>query len=461
MDEDWAKKLLTIVIGSIVLFTILICQTQEIEKNLMENGTKQETAEQKETEWETQGGQGEESTQTGSGQTEEATDGQPVFVYGQEENPILRVLIKNANYAGEYHERLRIYGDQGFSLTYDDVEEEYGAGEILEIERGTYETVGKIRIEPKEGGRICILDLQRNQEEPMYRGSLEITRYPEGMRVINVVHMEDYLCGVVPSEMPASYPIEALKAQAVCARSYAHKSKEYSQGMYDLDDSTSYQVYNNFPENDNTTNAVEQTRGEVMLQDGEVVDARYYSTSCGVKLGQDLSQEPAFEAFLSQNSDTAYEKEEPWYRWKAEVSLEQLRKAVLEQWNTDVGQICGVYVSEREKNGCAKKLVITGSFQELVIEGEYNIRMVLSPKFFPVVNQIDSGAVGMSLLPSGFFYLEPKKEEEVLCGYTIYGGGYGHGIGMSQNGAKQMALNDMDYREILSYFYGDIEITSW
>ena len=103
-------------------------------------------------------------------------------------------------------------------------------------------------------------------------------------------------------------------------------------------------------------------------------------------------------------------------------------------------------------------MIISGSFQELTIEGEYNIRMVLSPKFFPVVNQAESGAVGMNLLPSGFFYLEPKRENYTLQGYTIYGGGYGHGIGMSQNGAKQMALNDMGYREILSYFYGDMEI---
>lgn len=455
MDEDWVKKLLTIVIGSIVLFTILICQTQEIEKNLIKETGKQETVREKETE-----NREEEQQEEKSEQTEEATDGQPVFVYGQEENPILRVLIKNANYAGEYHEKVRIYGDEGFYVNYDDKQEEYEPGEILEIQRGTYETVGKIKITPKEEGRICILDLQRSQEEPMYHGSIEITRYPEGMRVINVVRMEEYLCGVVPSEMPASYPLEALKAQAVCARSYAQKSKECSQGTYDLDDSTSYQVYNNLPENENSTKAVEETRGEVMMQEGEIVDARYYSTSCGVKRDQDLSQEPAFEAFLSQDSDTAYESEEPWYRWKAEVSLKQLRKAVLEQWNTDVGEINGIYVTEREKSGCAKTLVVAGSFQELTIEGEYNIRLVLSPKFFPVINQIDSGAVGMNLLPSGFFYLEPKKEEGNLAGYTIYGGGYGHGIGMSQNGAKQMALNQMDYNEILAYFYGDVQIVS-
>ncbi len=452
MDEDWVKKLLTIMIGSIVLFTILICQTQEIEKNLIGDLAGQETIKQ-----ETEKKQEEEDVQ----QTEEKEQGQPVVVKGQEENPTLRVLIKSANYAGDYHEKVTIYGDQGFTVNYDENQEEYEAGEILEIQKETYETTGKIKIEPKKGGKICILNLQRNQEEPMYRGILEITRHSQGLQVINVVKMEDYLLSVVPSEMPASYPLEALKAQAVCARSYAQKSMQNSQGGYDLDDSTSYQVYNNLPENENSTKAVEETRGEVMMQNGEIIDARYYSTSCGVSRYQDLSEEPAFEAFLSNASETAYESEEPWYRWKAEVSLEQLREAVLEQWNTDVGEISGIYVTEREKNGCAKTMVVAGSYQELTIEGEYHIRLVLSPKFFPVVNQIDSGAVGMNLLPSGFFYLEPKREDGILYGYTIYGGGYGHGIGMSQNGAKQMALNEMDYQEILSYFYGEIQITSW
>lgn len=449
MDEDWVKKLFTIVIGSIVLFTVLICQTEQIEKNLV-----RETSGQKKEKQMVQKKQQEKKIQS----AKEGAEGQPILIKGEEENPTVRILIKSANYAGEYHQKVSICADKGFLLSYDGKEEEYLAEEILEIEKGTYETAGKIKIYPKEDGKICILNLERSQERPMYRGSFEITRHPEGLRVINVIKMEEYLYGVVPSEMPASYPLEALKAQAVCARSYAKKIIENSQEEYDLDDSTSYQVYNNFPENENATRAVEETKGEVMRREDEILDAQYYSTSCGVRRDQDLSQEPAFEAFLSQASDTAYESEEPWYRWKADVSLEQLHESVLQQWNIDVGEISGVYVTEREKNGCAKTLIVSGSFQELSIEGEYNIRKVLSPKFFPVINQQDSGAVGMNLLPSGFFYLEPKREEYTLKGYTIYGGGYGHGIGMSQNGAKHMALNDMGYREILSYFYGDMEI---
>jgi len=252
MDEDWVKKLLTIVIGSIVLFTVLICQTEQIEKNLV-----RETSGQKKEEQMVQKKKKEKNTQD----TKE--ESQTILIKGEEENPTVRILIKSANYAGEYHQKVSICAEKGFILSYDGKEEEYKEEEILEIEKGTYETTGKIKIYPKEDGKICILNLERSQEKPMYRGSFEITRHPEGLRVINIVKMEEYLCGVVPSEMPASYPLEALKAQAVCARSYKKKIIENSQAEYDLDDSTSYQVYNNFPENENATKAVEETKGEI------------------------------------------------------------------------------------------------------------------------------------------------------------------------------------------------------
>ena len=97
MDEDWVKRLLTIVIGSIVLFTVLICQTEQIEKNLIREtvGQKTETqmVQRKQTEKKIQ-------------ETEESSEGQPISIKGEEENPTVRVLIKSASYAGEYHQKV-------------------------------------------------------------------------------------------------------------------------------------------------------------------------------------------------------------------------------------------------------------------------------------------------------------------------------------------------------------------
>ena len=89
------------------------------------------------------------------------------------------------------------------------------------------------------------------------------------------------------------------------------------------------------------------------------------------------------------------------------------------------------------------------------MEGEYSIRKFLSPLYTPVIAQDGYEADGMSLLPSAFFYFVPEYEEGTLTGYTLKGGGYGHGIGLSQNGAKGMADAGLDYTEILSEYYGD------
>ena len=114
MDEDWVKKLLTIVIGSIVLFTVLICQTEQIEKNLV-----RETSGQKKEEQMVQKKKKEKNTQD----TKE--ESQTILIKGEEENPTVRILIKSANYAGEYHQKVSICAEKGFILSYDGKEEEY------------------------------------------------------------------------------------------------------------------------------------------------------------------------------------------------------------------------------------------------------------------------------------------------------------------------------------------------
>lgn len=104
--------------------------------------------------------------------------------------------------------------------------------------------------------------------------------------MVNELPLEEYLYSVVPSEMPASYPLEALKAQAICARTYAygHMSRAgYPRYGAHVDDSTSYQVYNNITEADSATTAVKETYGQMILTDeGTVANTYYYSTSCGV-----------------------------------------------------------------------------------------------------------------------------------------------------------------------------------
>ena len=119
---------------------------------------------------------------------------------------------------------------------------------------------------------------------PSYRGDFEIHKTEDGLLLINELLLEEYLYAVVPSEMPSTYPSESLKAQAVCARTYSYGYLEHA-GLPALgahvDDSVNYQVYNNIMEKKSSTDAVRQTEGELLLQDGKPITAYYYSTSCG------------------------------------------------------------------------------------------------------------------------------------------------------------------------------------
>lgn len=113
---------------------------------------------------------------------------------------------------------------------------------------------------------------------------MEVRRYEEGYTLVNALPLETYLTAVVPSEMPSSYQIEALKAQAVCARSYAYiqllRADLAKYGAH-IDDSTAYQVYNKNTPTAESKRAVEETSGQVLTYEGNIIEAYYFSTSMG------------------------------------------------------------------------------------------------------------------------------------------------------------------------------------
>lgn len=140
----------------------------------------------------------------------------------------------------------------------------------------------------KETGSVYHEEITYDSKE--YRGTLEILETEDGYVVINELPIEEYLYSVVPSEMPAGYPMEALKAQAICARTYAYLhvlSPAYPQWNAHVDDTTAFQVYHTVEEQESTTRAVNETEGVVLLApDGRsLAQTYYYSTSCG--LGSD------------------------------------------------------------------------------------------------------------------------------------------------------------------------------
>ncbi len=362
----------------------------------------------------------------------------------------IRVLLKSGNYESEYHEEITVRTEQGFTMKYGDSIKRYGPEIEVTISEESPEfeeqTILYLR---SENDRFTFPELERSMAEPEYEGTLEIHRMEEGLLVINVLPLEEYLCGVVPSEMPSSYPMEALKAQAVCARTYARKQMEEKRAeefFADVDDSVSFQVYNNQVHSEITDEAVEATAGIVMEKNGELAEALYYSTSCGMDMTADLSEEAVFAAFLSENNLKAYEAEEPWYRWQTEIILEQM------------GDVKELAVNKRSGQGRVEQLLVMREEEQEVIRGEYAVRKFMAAGCGSVTLQDGSRMEAPGILPSAFFVLNPMEEDGILTGYHVYGGGYGHGNGMSQNGAKAMAEDGMPYEKILTAYYGDVEL---
>lgn len=415
----------------------------------------------------------------------------------------IRVLLKNTAKGGYYYEKALVTVDgQQTEIAADELE----TGERLVFQSNALTDRVTLEIENIEKG------------DNAYRGALEFYKTEEGMVIINELPLEEYLYAVVPSEMPASYPMEALKAQAVCARTYAFKYILHagfaSLGAH-LDDTTSYQVYHNLAENAATTTAVKETTGMKLYHQGELAENYYYSTSCGYgtdtgiwksekepisyirpgKLApedagqdtpsaEDMAQEENFADFIKNVDDDDFESEEPWYRWRyevEEVDVDALLERIKERYQAnaaliltrkdgadgayyvsepvgEIGELQDISISERRAGGIADEMIITGSKAVIKIVSEYNIRRILCDGEGRLTRQNGSSSVPGALLPSAFFIIETGKTEEGMIGYTLVGGGYGHGVGMSQNGAKEMGSLGYGYEEILMSFFADCEV---
>lgn len=395
----------------------------------------------------------------------------------------IRVLLMSGSFSELLHEKVEITCDDAFLVSWGEESQEYSGGEVLSLDPGDERlSFGRLTVAPvREDHTLTILSLQRNYGNPAYPGILEISREEGGMAVVNETYLEDYLIRVVPSEMPASYSLEALKAQAVCARSYACrqiKSNSYSQYGAHVDDSTKFQVYNNIEPQERATRAVRETYGQVGYFDGEVIMAYYFSTSCGhtsdmgvwggsredcpyamgryltlqAKSG-DLRDEAIFREFIMDKNYDTFEKNMPWYRWETVIPA-----TLLENAYPEVGAVTGLSVAKRGEGGVADQVVLTGSAGEKVFVHQDEIRGALCFPEMEIVKKDGSTADGWHALPSGYFAVEPELSGDGALSFRLSGGGYGHGVGMSQNGAKVMADMGMDYQTILKFFYQGIEV---
>ena len=435
----------------------------------------------------------------------------------------IRVLLKTTDYAEFYHQGVTITSDSDFTISNKENQTAYNAGEIVNITPGDdLLAKGRIKIETtSDDGKIQILSIKRLDGNPKYRGTIEISEDAKGLLIVNELPLEEYLYAVIPSEMPTYYGLEPLKVQAVCARSYAYRhllANSLNQYGAHVDDSVSYQVYNNISENEESILAVKDTYGQVIEYKGEVITAYYFSTSCGhttsaehvwaygepipylkgklmtvedsetvvaqenKRIFQDLSKEKNFRKFISEADYPTYDSEFNWYRWKTTLDIKEIEanidkklsyrynanpKLILTQTKgaadgeeaifesvpvESIGEIVDISVLKRETGGIITELLITGSKRTVKVLTEYNIRNIMTPTG-TVIRNDQSKVDNLGLLPSAFFIIDKTVEDGKLKNITLTGGGYGHGVGMSQNGVKAMSDKGKAYEEIVSFFY--------
>ena len=348
----------------------------------------------------------------------------------------------------------------------------------------------RLELVPKDENCRFVLEYQGKLTNS-YRGKICIYPKEQSCFFVNELPVEQYLYSVVPSEMPASYEFEALKAQAICARSYAYQHILYGGKMdyyAHVDDTIHYQVYNKTSEQEATNQAVDETYGIYLSYKGKLATTYYFSTSMGNTAGAaywnlknadfgylksvskygglDLKKESAFREFIDDCPTDDYESDCKYYRWSANVKLDEkvIIERITERLKIDSdavnkipksswGKITSVYVKERDSSGGIKQLVLVYGKNETIINGEYNIRYCLGGSLLNLC--LKNGEEAMAqLIPSAFFYI--KSVQNDAC--EIVGGGYGHGIGMSQNGANGMAKQGYNHEEILDFYYKDCDL---
>lgn len=390
----------------------------------------------------------------------------------------IRVLLTDCGKRDYTQERISLRGNGKLSLN-------DGAYIALPQETVcvTQETCGEIlRVVPEDEMAGTAVSLTgESEDETVYPGSFAVYRNEKGLYLVNELDLETYLRYVVPSEMPSSYEKEALKAQAVCARTYACariREKTWEEYHADVDDSVESQVYHNMEAQPETDTAVAETKGKIITCGGEPIQAYFFSTSCGktstdevwnaaetadylksVTVGEERKEpetEEAFASFITKRDSTSLEAEDGWYRWQVTLPAKVLGERAGEQ---TIGEVRSIEVLRRSEGGAAEAVSVTGSKGSMELKGEYEIRRFLSAKGYPIQKNDGTISREMELLPSACFTVVPETEGDTVTAFTFYGGGYGHGVGMSQNGAQHLAEQGKTYEEILGFFYQNIEIS--
>jgi stage II sporulation protein D len=359
-----------------------------------------------------------------------------------------------------------------------------GTQTVYRITRGTFSTQNVNPVVVTSTTGIVTIGASATTLRP-YRGKGEARINSSAMLAgINELPVDEYLYGVVPQELgPIAFPeVEAQKAQAVAARTYAMAGfgKRSGDG-YDLRATTDDQVYGGFAaEHPVSTAAVDATAGLVATYAGGLISALFSSTSGGhtadneeafvgapapylrgvpdAERGRALQHVPSLEVFrahanpISLRAAKEGDFESNWarfHRWTFEWSADEISSVISAFAGRAVGRVLAINVLERGPSG---RVAAIEYVTEAGVFADTRDRIRSSLKFI--------GTTGTPTnLPSTLFFVEPVKSRgSEAGGFRVYGGGFGHGVGLSQTGAVGMAEKGHTYQEILMHYYRDITL---
>ena len=430
------------------------------------------------------------------------------LIHSEHRSEKIRVALNTTNFSSLFHESVELRAEEGLFVN----GENLGNSVVIDdLEEG-------VRLFITSPSNIEILSISRQQGTPSYRGSLEIIREANGFIIVNELYLEEYLYGVLPSEMPMHFGLEALKLQAVTARSFAHVQileNRFAHLGANLEDSVMSQVYNNVRETELATSAVNYTKNQVLMYNERIISANFFSTSSGVTAnsgevwlsGQywgetpiyrssvrhyhgmdagDLRIEENARAFFTNWQIDSYDSESPWFRWRVTLSNETISQNIntnlenrfnaspnLVRTKNDegvfvskpvssIGRLLNIEVIRRGEGGNAMELVITGTENTVKLLTEFNIRSTISLQNTILERISVSNLTNFSMLPSGFFTIERLTDDYGNILYVRFiGGGFGHGVGMSQYGARGKIGRGYSYKDVLKHFYRGVEIVNF
>lgn len=419
----------------------------------------------------------------------------------------VRVGIGTNNFASYEWDNAQIYGTGEFEIynnkTYintfdnDNIVKISMVDKIFVLKDSSDNVIAKVSgpiIFKTDFGFLGVKGLKRAGVDAVYRGKIELVSSSAKagkFYIVNELELEDYLKGVVPNEMPVSFGLEALKAQSVAARNYVLSPRVKANPHYDVVDSVASQVYfGTNTEKDLSNRAVNETSGIVALYDWNLILAQYSSTAGGYtesyenafsdpitkKFPADpkpyLKAKPDNSEFKSLQTEEAaskfykskpksYDVNSSYYRWEREWNGQEIQDAVQNNIATQsatgfvspavkkgetIGLIKEIRVLKRGNSGKIMKLEIITDDKNYIVQKELVIRRLFTNK-------------GKALPSANVVFEHEYNDKNELIYIKAYGGGFGHGVGMSQYGAGYMGKElGKSYDEILKHYYTGISL---